>query len=75
MTRISESEYIEAISKAIEVANHHMNLDDLDYDADPDNYDDMYEERFHCGTCVVRSVLEIVWPAFNDYIMFLSNDE
>jgi hypothetical protein len=30
-------------------------------DAPDDEQDSIYEERFHCGTCIVRSVLDTIW--------------
>lgn len=30
-----------------------------------------YEERFHCEICIVRDVLEIMWPAVQNYLNIL----
>lgn len=32
-----------------------------------------YEDRFHCGTCTVRTVLETVWPSIEAYIEYLKH--
>lgn len=42
----------------------------MDEDAD---YDDFYEQFFHCGTCTTREVLNIVWPAIEKYIPYLED--
>jgi hypothetical protein len=31
------------------------------------------EERFHCGSCIVRTVMEEVWPAVEKYIDHLKD--
>jgi hypothetical protein len=36
---------------------------------------DLYEHRYHCGTCVVRTVLDEVWPAISAYILALTGEE
>ena len=73
MTKMTEDEYIEAINAAIIQANNYMDLNDINDELEDDAHESAYEERYHCGTCVVRSVVEQIWPAVNDYIMFLSH--
>ena len=29
---------------------------------------EVYEERFHCEVCIVRNVLETVYPAIDEYV-------
>lgn len=73
MTRKTETDFIKSIDQAIVQAGELMSMNDVNYDDDEDAYDQIYEQRFHCGTCVVNSVFEVVWPSINDYIMFLSS--
>jgi hypothetical protein len=73
MTTMTEAEYIEAINVAILQANDYMELNDVNEELEHDAHEFAYEERYHCGTCVVRNVLDQIWPAINDYIMFLSH--
>jgi hypothetical protein len=32
---------------------------------------EVYEERFHCEVCIVRNVLETVYPAVDEYVATL----
>lgn len=48
-----------------------MEMNDLPEDATEEEYLDLYEDRFHCGTCITRAVLEVVWPAVEAYIDYL----
>ena len=67
---MTQDEYLKNIDDAISHAAKIMDLDDLD----PENevhYETEWEARFHCGTCVVRTVLDLVWPSVEGYIMAL----
>ena len=66
--------YWAAIHDAIETAALHMDLEDLPDDAPETDYERAYEERHHCGTCVVRSVMEVIWPSIDAYIDYLDRD-
>lgn len=55
-------------------AQKYLALDDI-YQANIDNeeecervMEEAYEERFHCEICIVRDVLEIMWPAVQNYL-------
>ena len=36
-------------------------------------YDDFYEQFFHCGICTTREVMNIVWPSVENYISYLED--
>ena len=69
---ISEEEmkYMVAVDEAIKQAAKVMELEDLDEDMDEDEKDSIYEDRFHCGTCMVRTVMETIWPDLNNLMDF-----
>ena len=67
-----------AIDRSIVYAAIVMDLEDLnvvglDEDAAEEVREYAYEERFHCGTCIVRAVMGVVWPAVEEYITWLKN--
>jgi hypothetical protein len=49
-------------------------MDLADVNEDSDDYDTVWEDRYHCGTCVVRSVMEVVWPSIDELITSLENE-
>lgn len=57
-----------AIDDAIHRAGLLMDLDGAETDEERDL---LYDERYHCGKCIVRTVLEEVWPAVDSYIDLL----
>lgn len=63
--------FLTAVDEAIKRAGAIMDLEDLDEDEiGPDEYDSIYEDRFHCGKCIVRTVMETIWDdlsALMDY--------
>lgn len=59
-----------ALVESFRRAEAHMALTDVE-DEDNDTIDAVYEERFHCEVCIVRSVLEQVWPVVNAYLRAL----
>jgi len=65
-----EQEFLEAIDKAIEQAAYIMDMRDIE-DVDEDEFDMILEARNHCGTCMVRTVMETVWPEVDKYIYYL----
>lgn len=70
----TDSDYERAIDAAIRDAEGLMDLTDID-DEDEEARERAYEERFHCGTCIVRTVLEQVWPAIDEYIEHLKEQK
>jgi len=65
-----EMTLMQAVDKAIERAGEKMELADLPEDMDDDEKDSVYEERFHCGKCIVTAVMETIWDdlsALMDY--------
>jgi hypothetical protein len=75
-TIVDDDQYfLEKIDTAISKAANVMELGDV-YDGgepDDDSYEDVWEARHHCGTCQVRTVMETVWPAIEDYIEHLKS--
>jgi len=64
--------YLLAIDDQIIEAGKIMSLDDLsDDEKDGDDFDTIYEERFHCGVCVTRTVMDTVYPSISAYYDFL----
>ena len=67
----SDEQALLNIDKAIEQAGLLLDLADAPWGDSPeaDAYrEEVFEERFHCGVCTVRVVMETVWPAIEDYI-------
>jgi len=62
-----ENVLLQEIDRAIERSGHMMNMED----ASENEYEDLYEARYHCGVCTVREVMEEVWPSIDTYIKFL----
>ena len=67
---MTQDEYLKNIDDAISHAAKIMDLDDLDPENE-EEYEIEWEARFHCGTCVVRTVLDLVWPSVEGYITAL----
>lgn len=65
--------FLSRIDDAVVQAAEKMDFADLDPDASDEQHEEAYEERFHCGTCVVRTVMETVWPPVDDYIQWLEH--
>jgi hypothetical protein len=65
-----ELKYLTAVDEAIKRAAVVMELGDIEEDESSDDFDSIYEERFHCGTCMVRTVLDEIWPDLNNLMDF-----
>ncbi len=61
-----EVKYLNAVDTAIKRAAVVMELADIDEDESSEDFDSIYEDRFHCGTCIVRTVLDEIWPELNN---------
>ena len=71
---MTEVEYLHNIDIAIQHAASLMDMRDFDHlEEDTDESLSAMEERFHCGTCIVRTVMEEVWPAVEKYIDHLKD--
>jgi hypothetical protein len=69
---VTENEYLLAMDRSIRRAERILALEDVpDADDDPEAFDEAYERIFHCEVCTVREVLEVVWPAAQEYIDWL----
>jgi hypothetical protein len=64
---MNQDEYLKKIDAAIIEAGKIMDLDDLDPDKE-DEYESEWENRYHCGVCVVRTVMEAIWPSVEEYV-------
>ena len=71
---IEEDHLLMMIDEAIKEAAQVMELHDLDQ-YDEELLESAYEERFHCGTCIVRTVLEQVWPSVENYVKYLKEEK
>lgn len=69
---LEELGYLNEIDRRIMRAANLMDCADV-ADADEEAAMDIYEERHHCGTCMVRTVLEEVWPAVDEYVDWLKS--
>lgn len=74
-TTTDDEYFLTKIDSAIQKAAVVMDLGDV-YDGgdiDDEVHEEVYEARHHCGTCQVRTVMETVWPAVEDYIEHLKS--
>lgn len=70
----TDDEFREEIDLAITRAGFLMDMGDFAHlEEDTDESLDAMEARFHCGTCVVRTVMETVWPSIENYIEYLQD--
>jgi hypothetical protein len=68
---MTHDEYLDKIDEAIKHAAKIMDLDDLDPENNVEEYETEWEARFHCGACVVRTVMDNIWPSVEEYITAL----
>lgn len=76
MSEDVEASFIAAIDAAVRRAEFVMDLGDVPDEGDAASDEAgmlAFEERFHCGTCVVRTVMDEVWPPIESYINYLSH--
>ncbi len=73
MDKSIQKKMILAIDSKIIEAGKVMELADIseEHEDDQEFLDSVYEERFHCGTCIVTNVMEIVYPAVGEYFDYL----
>ena len=73
MDKSIQKKMILAIDAKIVEAGKVMELADIseEHEDDQEFLDSVYEERFHCGTCIVTNVMEIVYPAVGEYFDYL----
>lgn len=69
---MTREEFEDNFYEALEVTYSWLDMDDID-DDDHDMRLDAYDERYHCSVCLVRGVLEILWPVVADYISGLES--
>lgn len=73
MDKLIQEKFIYAIDDRVVEAGKILDMADLteEESENPDTYDSVYEERFHCGVCTVRTVMETVWPSVDEYLDYL----
>ena len=62
-----EAILLDKIDHAVVAAASLMDLVDAISEEDQE---DLWDERHHCGTCMVRTVMETVWPSIEAYINY-----
>ena len=68
----TEQDLIVKIDLAIQHAAALMDMRDYEHlEEDTDESLDVMEERFHCGTCIVCTVMDAVWPSVEEYVDYL----
>lgn len=70
----TEMELLRKVDEAIVRAGELMELADVP-DEDEDNYDTVYEARFHCGKCIVTTVMETIWPDLQNLMNYYEAKE
>lgn len=65
-----EDDFLANIDASVRKAERLLSMADAPED-DPEAFDDLYEQLFHCEVCTVREVLEVVWPPVQEYIDWL----
>jgi hypothetical protein len=69
---VLERDYLLKIDEAVRAAERKIALADCpDEETDPEGYWDAYEAIFHCETCTVREIMEVIWPSVETYIEWL----
>jgi len=73
MDKSVQKKMLLAVDAKIVEAARVMELADIDeeHPDDQELLDSVYEERFHCGTCIVTNVMEVVYPAIGEYFDYL----
>ncbi len=66
-------QYYLDIDKSIRDAEAIMDMRDVG-DLEEGDYESIYEDRYHCGVCAVRTVMEATWPAIEAYITALESE-
>lgn len=64
----TEKELLENIDASFITAAKVLELGDVPEELEEDELNAIYESRHHCGTCMVRTVMEVVWPAVEEYL-------
>lgn len=67
----AERTHYERIDAAVKAAERKVALEDVEDDEEA--REDAFEAIFHCETCIVREVMEVIWPPVADYIDWLRN--
>jgi len=68
----SRLEFENEFYAAVHATEKHMALADIDED-DEEAQLDAYDERYHCETCLVRNVMDLMWPPIERYITALES--
>jgi hypothetical protein len=63
------------VDEAIIRAGEIMELADIGEDAPEDEVNDTYEARFHCGKCIVSTVMTTIWDDLNNLMLYYEAKE
>jgi hypothetical protein len=67
-------EFDEFRSELLAACGRAASLLDLDDAECEEQFWDLRDERTHCGTCTVRTVMDEVWPSIEKYLLSLGVD-
>ena len=70
-----EKELLFAVDAAIVRAGEIMEMADLPEGTTEDEYEAYYEQRFHCGKCIVSTVMETIWDDMKNLIDYYEAKE
>ena len=70
----TEQDFLIEIDKSFVKAAQVLDCVDVAEDVDEETLMDLHEDRHHCGTCQVRTVMEVIWPAVEEYIDWLKGN-
>lgn len=66
----ARAKFEERVDSALRHAEVVIALADVDGN-DEEAMLDLYDERFHCEKCIVRTIMEIVWNPIEEYVTSL----
>ena len=70
----TEQEFLEKIDKSFVEAARVLELADLPDQLGEADLEQFHEDRHHCGTCMVRTVMDVVWPTVEEYVNWLKGE-
>lgn len=66
-----EDAHLVAINEAFSEAAKILELADCPDFLDDEEMEMIFESRHHCGTCMVRTVMDVVWPEIEKYVAYV----
>ena len=70
----TEQEFLEKIDESFDKAARVLELADLPDQLGEADLEQFYEDRHHCGPCMVRTVMDVVWPTVEEYVNWLKGE-